>query len=223
MKNKQTTEEIENEFLSLEDENQIETQSETQTPEPEPEPQQPEPQPEPQVIEVVEPTEPEPEEPTKGKRGRKAGGKNKPKETIDSPESTISEPTEPEQPKTDENEEIKKEIFGKKKEKAKEQTPPVEPPKQLFSVSGEMLLGAIDFTAPLIITAIGGMVDKDIKKIKVENLQLEEIEKKTLLPAAEAVAKENIKLSAVEMLLSGLLIIYTGKIYQAVRDIKQQK
>ena len=84
-----------------------------------------------------------------------------------------------------------------------------------------MLLGAIDFTAPLIITSIGGMLDKDIKKIKVEKLQLEEIEKKTLLPAAEAVAKEHIKLSAVEMLLSGLLIIYTGKIYQAVKEIKE--
>jgi hypothetical protein len=52
---------------------------------------------------------------------------------------------------------------------------------------------------------------------------LHETEKKALMPAAEAVAKENIRLTAMEMLLSGLLIIYTGKIYQAVKEIKQNK
>jgi hypothetical protein len=156
--------------------------------------------------------------PVKGKRGRKAGGKNKPKETEEiKEEKTESEKTE---------EEIKKQIFGNKKEEKKEENKKeaaAEPPKQLFAVSGEMLLGAIDFTLPLIITQAGGFFDKDIKKISVETLQLHETEKKALMPAAEAVAKENIRLTAMEMLLSGLLIIYTGKIYQAVKEIKQNK
>lgn len=221
----QTENTVENEFLSLEDEmlktgNQTQTEIETETQEENIKTEEPEPEPEPEIKQQIEP---EPEivilkqtEPEKGKRGRKAGGKNRPKEqTAKESSSSSSEPT------------AEGEIFGEKPqpepEPEKTQAEPAQAPKQLFAVSGEMLLGAIDFTAPLIITTIGGMIDKDIKKIKVESLQLEEVEKKTLLPAAEAVAREHIRLSAVEMLISGLLIIYTGKMYQAVSEIKKSK
>jgi hypothetical protein len=204
----ETQEEIAQEEIKTEEETpQEEIKTEEETPQEEIKTEEETPQ---EEIKTEEET-PQEEIPVKNKRGRKAGGKNKPKEI---PQEEIK--TE------EESEEIKKDIYGKKPEnkKQEEKKTAEPPPPQLFAVSGEMLLGAIDFTAPLLITTAGGFFDKDIKKIKVESLQLDETEKKALLPAAEAVAKENIRLSAMEMLLSGLLIIYTGKIYQAVKTIK---
>ena len=84
-----------------------------------------------------------------------------------------------------------------------------------------MLLGAIDFTAPLFITYVGGFIEPKLKSVPASQFMLAEEERKTLLPAAEAVAKENVRLSPLEMLLGGLLIVYTGKIYQAINDVRK--
>ena len=169
--------------------------------------QQPEQQPEPEKK-----IEPEPEQ--KKKRGR--------------PKKTESQ-------KTIESSTIENEIFAteeqykehqQKEQQQKEQQqkqPEPEHQKSVFGISGEMLLGAIDFTFPVLINLVGGFIEPELKKIPASQFMLAEEEKKTLLPAAEAVAKENVRLSPVEMLLGGLLIVYTGKIYQAVNEIRTKK
>jgi hypothetical protein len=170
--------------------------------------QQPEPEPE------QKPTEPEPEPEQKKKRGRPK--KTESKKTSESPnvENEIFA-TE------DEYKEHQQKEQQQKEQQQKQQEP--EQQKSVFGISGEMLLGAIDFTFPVLINLVGGFIEPELKKIPASQFMLAEEERKTLLPAAEAVAKENVRLSPVEMLIGGLLIVYTGKIYQAVNEIKTRK
>jgi hypothetical protein len=202
---------------TTENEIQIETEvfeivTEIETPEQEPEEKITEQEPEEKTPEQEpEQKTPEQEPEQKKKRGRpkKSDSKN-----IESSDSDIFASDK-------EYSDFQKKEQEQKQAQEKNENP-VEN-KTIFNISGEMLLGAIDFTAPLVINTIGGFIEPQLKTIPAHHFMLAEEEKKTLLPAAEAVAKENVRLSPIEMLLGGLLIVYTGKIYQAVNEIRARK
>jgi hypothetical protein len=165
----------------------------------------------------TEPTEQQPTEPTPEAQKKKRG---RPKKSETNSEATAQKNSN----------EIENDIFASEKdfeqhktEENKEKQQQQQQQKTIFNISGEMLLGAIDFTAPLLINFVGGAIEPELKKVPAQQFMLAEEERKTLLPAAEAVARENVKLSPVEMLLGGLLIVYTGKIYQAINEIRAKK
>ena len=200
---------------------EIETEIETEVISHEPEPE-PTPEPEPEHIPEPEPEPiPEPEiepEPTHEPVIEGAKKRGRPRKNTEA--ATATEKPKKENP----SKKIEAEIFSEKPEPEKApDNQKAEKPKQLFAISGEMLLGAIDMAAPLVVTTIGGFLEPELKKVPFSRFQMDEIEKKTLLPAAEAVARENIQLTPMEMLLGGLAVIYFGKTYQVITEIKSRK
>ena len=181
----------------------------------EPQPEQPE-QP---AQEPEQPTEQQPEQPASETQKKKRGRPKKKSTDSQTGEKTISENAENEIfANEQEFENHKKQEQEQQQQQQQEQE---QKNKTIFNISGEMLLGAIDFTAPLFITYVGGFIEPKLKSVPASQFMLAEEERKTLLPAAEAVARENVRLSPLEMLLGGLLIVYTGKIYQAINDVRK--
>lgn len=183
----------------------------------EPQPEQPEQT----AQETEQPTEQEPEQPTSETQKKKRGRPKKKPTDSQTSEKTISENVENDIfANEQEFENHKKQEQEQQQQQQQEQE---QKNKTIFNISGEMLLGAIDFTSPLLITYVGGFIEPELKKVSPEKFMLLEEEKKVLLPAAEAVARENVRLSPMEMLIGGLLIVYTGKIYAAIKEIRRDK
>lgn len=178
--------------------------------------QQPE-QPEQPAQEPEQPTEQQPEQPASETQKKKRGRPKKKATDSQTSEKTISENVENDIFANEQEFENHK----KQEQQQQQQQEQEQKNKTIFNISGEMLLGAIDFTAPLFITYIGGFIEPKLKSIPASQFMLAEEERKTLLPAAEAVARENVRLSPLEMLLGGLLIVYTGKIYQAINEVRK--
>jgi type IV secretory pathway VirB10-like protein len=175
-----------------------------------------------QPTEPTEPTE-QPTEPTEPTEQQVASETQKKKRGRPKKENSTSEKSAQQDSKNIENDIFAndKEFEQHKSEQQNKETEEQTKQKTIFNISGEMLLGAIDFTAPLFITYVGGFIEPKLKSVPASQFMLAEEERKTLLPAAEAVAKENVKLSPLEMLLGGLLIVYTGKIYQAINEVRK--
>ena len=184
----------------------------------EPQPEQPE-QP---AQEPEQPTEQQPEQPASETQKKKRGRPKKKSTDSQTGEKTISENAENEIfANEQEFENHKKQEQEQQQQQQQQQEQEQQKNKTIFNISGEMLLGAIDFTAPLFITYVGGFIEPKLKSVPASQFMLAEEERKTLFPAAEAVARENVRLSPLEMLLGGLLIVYTGKIYQAINDVRK--
>ena len=186
----------------------------------EPQPEQPE-QP---AQEPEQPTEQQPEQPASETQKKKRGRPKKKSTDSQTGEKTISENAENEifaNEQEFENHKKQEQEQQQQQQQQQQQEQEQQKNKTIFNISGEMLLGAIDFTAPLFITYVGGFIEPKLKSVPASQFMLAEEERKTLLPAAEAVARENVRLSPLEMLLGGLLIVYTGKIYQAINDVRK--